>query len=318
MDPVHDQLFQKQLLTPGQHHRLDDVHQNRIVSIYYELRFFLYVGALMFASGIGYFAYTNIGEMMHIIAITLIALITGISSYYVKIKATTFSWLEIEVNDPYFSYILLLGALLFASLLTYLQVYLEVGNQFGSFSSMLASVVFFYLAYRYDSRSVLSLAIAAFIASVGLSINFVDWVKGDWEQSPFMYDIGMGMGLVLYVAGYLSKEKRMKEHFAFTYMNYGALLIFVSGLSNTFDSDYGVFDALITLVTAAYIGYRSWVEKEYTFFLYASVVGYILFTFLFFKLTGDGAWVLWIYYLPISSFAIVWLLIKKRHHFVDV
>jgi len=108
MENIYKELFQKKLIDQKQFELLDAIRSNKIISVYYELRLILYLGILLFTSGIGYFTYQNIGKIGHLISMFSIAALIIVGFYFIKKYAKPYSNLQVKIEHPYFDYLLLL------------------------------------------------------------------------------------------------------------------------------------------------------------------------------------------------------------------
>jgi len=112
MENTNKELFQRELINDKQYQYLESIRTNKIVSLYYELRLMLYLGIMLFTGGVGYFAYQNMGEIGHLIAIALLGVGVVFGFYFIRKFAKAYSNLEVTVNHVYFDYILILVSLL--------------------------------------------------------------------------------------------------------------------------------------------------------------------------------------------------------------
>ena len=317
MDNTNKELYQRNLIDDQQYQLLEAIRTEKIVSLYYELRLMLYLGIMLFTGGVGYFAYQNIGYMGHLLAMFGIGAAIVIEFYFIRKYAKSYSNGEVTVSLVYFDYILILVSLLIISLFAYVQVYFDMVELLLNWSSFISAAIFLFMAYRYDNRALLAMAITAFAAAVGLSISPVNWAKGAWQLSSNLHYISIVLGAILAVIGQVSQFKNIKKHFRFTYQNFGLLLYFIGCLSAMFDSDYQLPYAFLTLLSAGILSWYTWVHKEFLFFIYSNIAGYIAFTYLVFEAVDrmSGDYVVFIYYFPTICIVYILLLFKKKSHF---
>ena len=319
MNQPHKKLREQGLLSDKQFSLLEDISNNKVISVYYELRILLYLGILLFTGGVGYIAYENIGDLGHVALMLILFLAIVGSAYYLFLKSEPYSREESTVQHIYFDYIVLLNALLLVGLFTYVQVYFNLVEVLLQWSSIITSVVFFALAYRFDHKGVLSMAITALAAAFGLSVSPVNWSQGDVMTTYQLYVTSCIVGSGLLAVGGGLAHLSIKKHFKFTYQNFGLLLLYFGLLCLSFDSFQEETNAFITLIVSGAIAYYTWRKHLFLFFLYSSIVAYIVLTYLLFELVfshGEG-YVLGIYYVPISCIAYVVFLVKHKKHFSD-
>ena len=128
-----------------------------------------------------------------------------------------------------------------------------------------------------DNKILLSMAITALIATFGLTITPVGWIKGEWFQTTHLYIISIVSGIGLVVLGYYLAKKSIKQHFLFSYQNYGLLLFYVGLLSAIFDSHNGILYALITSVASVLILIYSWRVDTFYVFLWRDTSSFCYF-----------------------------------------
>lgn len=317
MENANHELHQRELINKDQFEFLEAIRTNKVVSLYFELRLILYLGIMLLTGGLGYIAYQNMGSFGHIMSMMLI--VAGIVGCFIFINkhALPYSNSEIKINHSYFDYILILGALLIIALFTYLTIYFELITLIN-ISTLISAGILLYLAYRYDSGALLSMGLVAFSATVGVNISPINWASGELFEASNLYISAITLGILYYSAGYLSNLKELKAHFQFTYQNFGIMLYFVGLISAIFISDNSAIFAILLLLSAVAVGYLSWKNREFLFFLYAVISGYIAFTYLLFQILNaiDGE-ILMIYYIPFSCIGLVAYLIINKKHFTN-
>jgi hypothetical protein len=319
MKHINKVLFQQKHITESQYIFFESIRKEETISFYYELRLLLYIGILLFTSGIGYLVYENIGSIGHILMMTLLcgAIFTGF--YYISKFAKPYANDLVTVKLVYFDYLLILVSLLIIGLFTYIQVYFELIAILASWSSYISASVLFFMAYRYDNRALLSMGITALAAALGFTITPIDWTINEWASTNYTYIIATLLGGALYLTGYLSKKKDVKNHFKFTYQNFGLISYYLGCLSGIFSTDFEVAYALLAVVSAVIMSFFTWKTKEFLFFLYSNISAYIAFTYLFFTLvmSTNDSYILMIYYFPFSCIGYIVFLINKKSHFAN-
>jgi len=319
MKNINDELKNKNLIDDSQFQFLEAIRTDKIISIFYELRGMLYLGILLFTSGLGYIAYKNIGSIGHIVAILLIAVAIGFGFRFINKWSLPFAHNQVENEHSHYDYLVLLVGLLIIALFTYIQVYFDMVEQLLNGSSFLSAAVFVFMAYRYDNKALLALAITALAAGVGLSISPVNWVQGEWMDVENLMYTSQFFGLILIGIGQWSEYKFIKSHFRFTYQNFGLLLFFSGAIAAIFASSLAWLFVFLVVLTASFVLYYSWRLKEFLFFIYGSIAGYVAITYLIFNTLNrneDGFYLL-IYYIPISCIAYVTLLLRNKSHFAN-
>lgn len=316
MKDIDQQLAEDGHLDEEQAAFLEAVRTNKVVSVYYELHLLLYLGILLFTSGVGYFAYMNMGDIGHWVTMSLIAVGIVLGSLFIAKHARPYSNGQVQVDQVYFDYALLLVALLVITLFTYVQVYFDLVELLINWTSFLTAALLFVMAYRYDHRGLLSMGITALAAAVGISITTVDWATGDWVASRELYVTNMLLGAALTVLGQWSHWKGVKAHFRAVYQNFGLLLFYIGGITAIFDSEYPFVFAFLVLAASGVLSWYTWKKKAFLFFLYSNIACYIALSYFIVELLAEtDAALLLVYYFPASCLLYIILMITNRKHF---
>ncbi len=82
MKPNLRELLEKELINDSQFEKIDAIVSHKLVSVFYELRTLLYLGVMLFTTGAGLLIYQNIGDIGHIVSITILTLIMIVCFWY--------------------------------------------------------------------------------------------------------------------------------------------------------------------------------------------------------------------------------------------
>ena len=308
------ELRSKGLIDDLQYERIEAVHSKKIFSVFYELRTILYLGVLLFSSGIGILIYKNIGQLGHYASLALLCVTTIGCFYYVFKKRVAYSNETIKSPTPYFDYVVLLGCLLFISVLGYAQFLFGFLDESIQEVTLFTSVFFFLIAYRFDHVGVLSLAITALASFWGLRVSPQQWSSSEIFSHNNLKVTALIFGLVVSLIAIVLDRKKIKAHFTFSYLNFCCLIYFTGAFAGVFDSsDNGIY------ILSTYIGcggavYFAFQKKSFLFLLYAFVFGYIVTTYLMAETILRDP-VLWFFYLIGSCVGFVWFIIRYKNFF---
>jgi hypothetical protein len=227
---------------------LNRVARRHLVSIRLEIRLLLYVGVLLLTSGVG----VLVVEHQHAIGPLAIAgalsLATLACLVWVVRTARPFSWRAVESPNVAFDYILLLGLLLFAAALGYVEAQFTVLGPRWAHHLLIVGVVYFVAAYWWDSRMVLGLALTTLAAWRGVSLSLAAMSVG-LGHGPDLRSNAIVIGLVYIAFATLSVRLERKAHFEEVFGNTGLVLLLgalVSGAVNA--SAWGVWLAALLAV----------------------------------------------------------------------
>ena len=309
-------LLEKNLITPDQFEKINAITSGKIVSVFYELRTLLYLGVMLLSTGAGILIYKNIGDLGHIIAIVVLCILCAVCFWYVNKKATDYSHEIVKPTTPYFDYVLLLGALLFVSILGYLQFQYAILDEALGSVTLVTALIFFYLAYRYDHVGILSLAITAFASFWGISVSPQKWYSSDFFSSSNLHVVAIVFSVGLAAAAVVLARMKIKSHFTFTYLNFGLLMFFVAAVAGLFIGSEAFFIYVMLIYAGcAFAYYAARLSKSFLLLLYAFVAAYMGTTYLLADTLFAQAGALWFYYSIISCGGLVYFIVKFKNHF---
>jgi hypothetical protein len=308
------ELLDKRLITPEQFTKIDLITSGKVVSVFYELRTLLYLGILLLTGGLGILIYQNIGDLGHLAAIGLLIVLTITCFWYVSRNAPPYSNESVKGPTPYYDYIVLLGALLFISVLGYLQYQYEILDNALGITTLVTSAVFFFVAYRYDHAGVLSLAITALASFWSISISPVKWYSGDFFFTDSLHVTGLVFSSIMAGVAIALDRRAIKVHFTFTYLNFACLIFFVSSLTGLFKEELFLIYMLLIYGGAAFAWYMARYKKSFLFLLYAFIASYIATTYLLAEFVLDDIF-FWFMYSILSCGGFIYFIIKFRNYF---
>jgi hypothetical protein len=265
-----EQWKEHKTISPEQHAHLAGLSRGEPFSLFLELNLLLYAGVLAFAAGLGWTVSTWSQQLGDVLVLTTLSTILAACSWYCFSRAPAWSPAETPAPSPIFDYVLYLGSLIWLVELAYLE------NRFHVLSGKLdpcllaTAGLFFFLAYRFDNRFVLSLGLSSLAGWFGLTISH--WSAHQdaaYRQYALLYCLLVGGG------GALLERRGLKPHFFGTYLNIVANVLFWAVLSGVFNRQgYGLwFFALIVACGAS----LAWglARRQFAFVAYAAAYGYV-------------------------------------------
>jgi hypothetical protein len=123
-------------------------------------------------------------------------------------------------------------------------------------------VILFGVAYYFDHLGVLSLAVTNLAAWAGITVAPMEILEGNDFRNDTLIYTGLTLGLSLLLAADTSRRRKIKAHFEWLYLNFGAHLLFISLLAGLFHFRplYMVWFLAIALVS--YGAYRYAITKR--------------------------------------------------------
>jgi len=253
----------------------DRVARRLLVSVRFEIRTLLYIGVLLLTSGVGLLVKEHHREIGPLAIALAIGLAAAACLVWVGGRAAPFSWEEVPSPDVAFDYILLLGLLLFASDLAYIEVQFTLLGPNWAHHLLIVGAVYLTAAYRWDSRTVLGLALTTLAAWRGLSVSLVSgWL---WKSQPNdLRENALIFGVVYVAAAALSVLLRRKPHFEAVFANAGLVLLLGALVSGALDNDtvWEMWLAVL-LVTAGVVMWHGFRLDRSLYFAQGVVAGYI-------------------------------------------
>ena len=309
-------LQQKGIISLEQSTVISEYEKTKPFSLHYELRTLLYLGITLLTGGLGVLIYQNLDTIGHGVIVGLIAIITLACFGFAFLKREPFTWLEVKSPHHFSDFVLLLGCTSFLILEGYLQFQYDLfGLKYG-LVTFIPAILFFFCAYFFDHRGVLSMAITAFASWVGVNIApFTILEKNDFLAPNFLFT-AIILGLILSGLGLISEYKNLKKHFSFTYLLLGSNLTLIAALTGMFSQTNWFIYALISIVLCVGLFFYARKTQSYIFLLMGTIYGYIALTYLLFKFAGfvdDGFMYMFaMYYYLLSGVGVIVFLMKIK------
>jgi hypothetical protein len=259
------------VITPEQHASLTYFSRRDWFSFYVEIHAMLYIGVLSMVAGFVWTFRDSLANLGHAFILSVFAVLIGGSFYYCFTRGRPYANGEIEQPSIAVDYVLYFGCLMFSGMLAYLEVQMRVFRGWET-HLLLASIVFGGLAYRFDNRFVLSLALSTLAAYLGLTLNVFDTFDAVGTDRLRVY--AMGYGIVVAGLGYGLYRKGIKRHFLDAYLHVGANAFLLATLSGVPDGAIGLLYLALLLPLAAALIYLGVRFERFAFVAYGTLYGY--------------------------------------------
>jgi hypothetical protein len=256
----------------AQHDALAALTRRDPFSIFLELNALLYLGVLSFAAGVAWSVATYSARLGDAAILSTLTAAFAAALYYCFTRGLPYGHGEVEHPGAAFDYVLYLGCLIFASDLGYVESRFHPFGADWDHTLLVAAALFFALAYRFDNRFVLSLALSSLGAWFGVRVARVGVLfDGSPRASALAYGtLVVACGTALHRAG-------IKKHFLETYLHVAAHVLFIALVSGAAERNGGAgsaiyLAALIGLAALAIVqGTRF---KRFVFVVYGVVYAY--------------------------------------------
>ena len=209
---------------------------------------------------------------------------------------------------PIFDYILYLGSLVWCVELAYLENRFHVLSGQWDLYLLATALLFFFLAYRFDNRFVLSLALSSLAGWFGLTIShWPSHQDAAYRQYALLYCLLVG------IAGAILQRLKLKSHFFTTYLNVAANVLFWAIVSGVFDSrDYGLWLVGLLIACAASLVWGL-ERRQFAFVAYAAVYGYVGVSWMLLRNASDTTFIL--AYFVLTAIAMIVMLVQIARRF---
>jgi hypothetical protein len=258
------------VISAEQHAFLAGLSRGEPFSLFLELNVLLYLGILTFVAGLGWTLGTWSRQLGDVLVIAVLSSIFVACLWYCLVRSPTWSAAEVPSPGLVFDYVLYLGALTWSLELTYLETRFHLLSGQGDIYLLATTVLFLFLAYRFDNRFVLSLALTSLAGWFGLTIShWPSHQDGTYRNYAILYS------LLVVFTGVTFHRRVLKAHFLDTYLNVAANVLFWALLSGVFQWRAYVpwFLALVAVCGAS----LAWglTRRQFLFLAYATVYGYV-------------------------------------------
>jgi Predicted membrane protein (DUF2157) len=253
-----------------QHAHLVSLSRREPFSLFLELNVLLYAGVLAFVAGLGWTVTTWSQQLGGVLVLTVLSTILAACFWYCFSRAPAFSPVETSTPSPVFDYVLYLGSLVWCVELAYLENRFHVLAGQWDLYLLATAVFFFFLAYRFDNRFVLSLALSSLAGWFGLTIShWPSHQDAAYREYALLYCLLVGVG------GALLQHRGLKPHFFGTYFNIVANVLFWALLSGVFNRQgYGLWFLALLIACGASLAWGL-TRRQFAFVAYAAVYGYV-------------------------------------------
>lgn len=305
-----ERLRERRILSDAQAAPLLRVYRGELVSVEPELRAALYAGVLLLVTGVGLFLKENHER----IGPAAIAVILGAAAlaclFYAWRRLPAFSWQNVPSPHVAADYVLLLGVLLAAADLAWIETQFRLLGPNWAYHLLVVALLYLAAAYRFDSRAVLSLALSTFAAWRGVAVSLDFAVRGA-RATPAVRANALACGVLFIGAGILSVRANRKAHFEPVWTTLGLLLFLgalVSGVYQYSAGEWLGWEVALGVCSAVVIAvsYRLRRTLDFSLGVLAAYLGLL-------RLFGDtvrGSFGLMV--VAVSSLAVIGLLVRVQ------
>jgi hypothetical protein len=252
---------------------LTRVARGELVSVRVELRLLLYIGVLVVTSGVGLLVKENLDRIGPVAIAAALGLAAAAAIGWVWRGSPPFTWERVESPHLAFDYILLLGVLLAAADLAYIEARFTPLGTAWPWHLLIVALFAAAVAVRFDSRVVFSLALATFAAWQGVSMEEFGLGVLAGEGPARWTSIGCGVFFV--VLGIAMARTDRKAHFEPVAVHLGWLLV-LGGIASGIVDEHGAAGwAAALLLVGATLAAWAYQARRFPLFAYGVLSGYV-------------------------------------------
>jgi hypothetical protein len=267
-------LVEAGALPPEGAPRLLRVARRELVSVHGELRALLYLGVLLVTGGAGILVQQNLDRIGPLAIAVALGLAAAATLVWVARVAPPFSWREVPSPNLGFDYILLLGVLLAAADLAYIEVKFTPLGAHWTWHLLIVAAFTALAAFRFDSRVVFSLALSTFAAWRGVSAARFGtdlW----WRTENAVRWNAIACGVLFAVLGYVLKRTGRKAHFEPLAVTLGWLLLLGGLGSGMWESASWAGWGIALLLVSAGLAAGAYRVRRFPLFAFGVVAAYV-------------------------------------------
>ncbi|MFL6195171.1 MAG: hypothetical protein ACJ75H_13435 [Thermoanaerobaculia bacterium] len=259
-------------LPPEKAPLLQRVARGQLLSVHWELRTLLYLGVLLITTGVGLLVKENLDRIGPVAIALGIGLAAAGALAWVFRVAPPFSWREVPSPNLAFDYVLLLGVLLAAADLAYIEVQFTPLGAAWTWHLLIVSLLTALAAFLFDSRVVFSLALSTFAAWRGVSASrFGMDLLGTGEDAVRWNAIACGVLFIGLGVALLRADR--KAHFEPLAINLGSLLVLGALASAMFEPAWLAWTAAL-LVAGAVLAAVAYRFRRFSLFAFGVLAAY--------------------------------------------
>ena len=234
-------LHQKEFLNDKDLENIADYQKKGIFSLRSELLLMIYFSIILFTSGIGVIVYNNIDSIGYLAILSANFILMLVCFYFSFKKAKGYSNHEVLFENPLHDYLVLTGSLLACIFLGYINFQYKIFDDSYAYVSLISAVLCFAVAYYFDNRIVLSMAITSLAAFIGISITPKSVFQNEVYSNLELTYSGLILGMLLLVWMEYSFKHKIKAHFYFVFATFALHLLGVCIIAGLLSEHWFVF-----------------------------------------------------------------------------
>ena len=293
------------VISEEQHAMLTALVRRERFSVFVELSGLLYLGVLSIVGGLVWTFREYVASLGDVAILAILALLMVLAFGYCFSRTAPYSNDEVEAPSLVFDYVLYFGCLVFSATLAFIETRFAIFQGWDT-HLLVAALVFGALAYRFDNRFVLSLALSTLAGYLGLKMAIFDTLHNDRVRF-----VALLFGAFLIGIGLLLNRQSIKKHFLDVYLQLGANAILLATMSGVLEPGVGfayLAGLLILSAAAIYLGVR---HRRFAFVAYGTLYGYVGLSARLLNAVGSPTLAL-MYFVVTGSIVVIALVVLAR------
>lgn len=266
-------LHQKELLSDKNFEEIVDYQKKNIFSLRSELLLIIYFSVILFTSGIGIIVYKNIDSIGHLAILSANFIVMLVCFYFSFKKAKGYANNEVVFENPLYDYLVLTGSLLACIFLGYVNFQYQVFDDSYAYVSLISALLCFFIAYYFDNRIIISMAITSLAAFIGITITPNSLFQNEVYSNLELTYSGVILGIGLLVWMEYTLKNKIKAHFHFVFATFALHLLGVCVLAGL-TSDHWFFFIPILFLFVYYFYLFSYRFLTTSLFAFMLLYGY--------------------------------------------
>jgi hypothetical protein len=239
-------------------------------SVFLELNALLYLGVVSFVTGLGWTVHEHFASLGDAAILIPLAVLFAGCLYYAFTRGRSYSPGQVASPSFAFDYVLYLGCLVFAVALGYIEFRFHLLKENWDAYLLASTALYLALAYRFDNRFVLSLALSTLAAWFGVRFSHRGlFIAGSMRELALEY------GAVVSLVGVWMRRLGIKSHFLEAYLHVAANAVLIALTSGVIDGDSRWLWLLGLLIASGVAVERGVQFKRFAFVVYGVVYGYV-------------------------------------------
>jgi len=269
-------LGREGVLAPEQARLFGRVARGELVSLSKAIHGLLYLGVAALTTGVGLLFRDEIANLGPITVALAVGLAAALCLAFVARKSPPFTRGAVESPHIAFDYVLVLGALLAAADMGFIETRFSPLGQQWAYHLLLVSIAYTALALRFDSRTLFGLGLTSFAAWRGVAATSVERaIFGFFDDTSVIRLNALGCGLLFIVLGRLMEQRGLKVHFEPTATHLGWLLVLQSIAWGIADGPGAALHRLALVVVGAGLAWFSWRGARFALFVFGVLAAYL-------------------------------------------